>query len=504
MKLHTLTALFLSTAALSGTYAQPNVHHRHSHPEELVARIAELQVAAKRQASGSSSLPAATSKPASTSTGPAATTPGAVTMSGTGSTTTATGPPPTPVVPVPAQGANGAPPLSSITSGMPTGTPLPVSPTYAPGATPPIPGAPPLPSAFVFNSADWPTQDKIPDPSSPQVQKWMQELNGFNIPTWSPTVDGTCANDPTSVSQASDRGWWTCGHYTRDTDITACPTQFDWGVSFDDGPSPWTQQLLNYLGPHNITSTFFVVGSRVVQFPNVLIEEYMAGHEISVHTWSHHPLTAMTNEQIVAELGWTRLAIQTVLGVTPTTMRAPYGDIDDRVRAISLAMGLVPILWTSTPSSGPFDTNDWRVAGGVLDPVTQFNTFQAILSNASVIPTGFIVLEHDLYQVTVELAVGYTLDAALSHNPPIHLKSIGRCSNIPEENLYAETNKNKTFPYTNHTVVTSSNSNSSSGSSSSAGSSKQGSNSAMDRRVSVSWLVAGLIGGGLAMVHSLF
>jgi len=247
-----------------------------------------------------------------------------------------------------------------------------------------------------------------------------------------------------------------------------------------------------------------VVGSRVVQFPNVLIEEYMAGHEISVHTWSHHPLTAMTNEQIVAELGWTRLAIQTVLGVTPTTMRAPYGDIDDRVRAISLAMGLVPILWTSTPSSGPFDTNDWRVAGGVLDPVTQFNTFQAILSNASVIPTGFIVLEHDLYQVTVELAVGYTLDAALSHNPPIHLKSIGRCSNIPEENLYAETNKNKTFPYTNHTVVTSSNSNSSSGSSSSAGSSKQGSNSAMDRRVSVSWLVAGLIGGGLAMVHSLF
>jgi len=68
----------------------------------------------------------------------------------------------------------------------------------------------------------------------------MQELNGFNIPSWSPTVDGTCANDPASVSQASDRGWWSCGHYTRDTDITACPTQFDWGVSFDDGPSVWS------------------------------------------------------------------------------------------------------------------------------------------------------------------------------------------------------------------------------------------------------------------------
>lgn len=39
------------------------------------------------------------------------------------------------------------------------------------------------------------------------------------------------------------------------------------------------------------------------------------------------PLTSLTTEQIVAELGWTRKAIKTVLGVTPTTMRPPYGDI---------------------------------------------------------------------------------------------------------------------------------------------------------------------------------
>ena len=71
----------------------------------------------------------------------------------------------------------------------------------------------------------------------------------------------------------------------------------------------------------------------------------MKGHELSVHTWSHHvmslsfskahcrftrhyqPLTSLTNEQIVAELGWTREAIKRVTGVTPTTMRPPYGDI---------------------------------------------------------------------------------------------------------------------------------------------------------------------------------
>ena len=38
-------------------------------------------------------------------------------------------------------------------------------------------------------------------------------------------------------------------------------------------------------------------------------------------------LTSLSNAQIVAELGWTRKAIKAVLGVSPTTMRPPKGDI---------------------------------------------------------------------------------------------------------------------------------------------------------------------------------
>ena len=76
---------------------------------------------------------------------------------------------------------------------------------------------------------------------SPEVENWMEELNGFDIPSWSPTADGTCVGDPAAAAEASERGWWTCGRTTRDTDITACPKQMDWGVSFDDGPSPWSE-----------------------------------------------------------------------------------------------------------------------------------------------------------------------------------------------------------------------------------------------------------------------
>lgn len=85
--------------------------------------------------------------------------------------------------------------------------------------------------------------------------------------------------------------------------------------------------LLKYLDDKDIKATFFVVGSRVIERSSVLIEEYMSGHEISVHTWSHRLLTTLTNEQIVAELGFTREAIRQVLGVSPTTMRPPQGDI---------------------------------------------------------------------------------------------------------------------------------------------------------------------------------
>lgn len=42
-------------------------------------------------------------------------------------------------------------------------------------------------------------------------------------------------------------------------------------------------------------------------------------------------------------------------------MRPPYGDIDDRVRYISLQMGLTPVIWTAA-DGGTFDTQDWQAS----------------------------------------------------------------------------------------------------------------------------------------------
>jgi len=146
-----------------------------------------------------------------------------------------------------------------------------------------------------------------------------------------------------------------------------------WGLTYDDGPAFYTSQLLDYLDQQNLKSTFFVVGSRVISFPTTLQTEYMSGHQIGVHTWSHPPLTTLTNDQIIAELGWSKKVIKDVLGVTPNIMRPPYGDVEfvvlhsylplrlsknsNRVRAIATAMGLTPVIWTRVSPTATFDTN---------------------------------------------------------------------------------------------------------------------------------------------------
>jgi len=177
--------------------------------------------------------------------------------------------------------------------------------------------------------ANYPPLDRPPPTDSPEVQAWIQEVanTGITIPDIAPNVVGGCPANAAAAADSS-RCWWTCGGCTRETDVTTCPNQYQWGLTYDDGPAAHTPDLLSYLSQSNLLATMYVVGSRVISFPTLVQEEYLRGHQIGVHTWSHYPLTTLTNEQIIAEFGWTKKVIYDVLGVTPITMRPPYGDIE--------------------------------------------------------------------------------------------------------------------------------------------------------------------------------
>lgn len=60
--------------------------------------------------------------------------------------------------------------------------------------------------------------------------------------------------------------------------------------------------------------------------------------------------------------------------------------------------------------------------------------------------TGFIVLEHDLFAQTVDLATGYILPAGLANDPKLNIKPVISCLNKPLSDAYLETNDNATNP----------------------------------------------------------
>ncbi|KAH6917424.1 chitin deacetylase [Coprinopsis sp. MPI-PUGE-AT-0042] len=339
-------------------------------------------------------------------------------------------------------------PLTAISASQASLATRPLDATPSAGETPTfIPNAPGLPDVSLILSSNYPAWDRPPPTDSPEVQQWKDEVtnSGITIPDLEQTVAGGCPANPTLASDSS-RCWWTCTGCTRPEDITDCPNPMQWGLTYDDGPGFYTSSLLQYLDEQKLKSTFFVVGSRALQFPRILQAQFMGEHQIAVHTWSHTPLTTQTNDEIIAELGWTKKIIKDVLGLTPNMMRPPFGDIDDRVRAISMAMGLTPVIWTRTGPLSTFDTDDFNIHSGVTPVSKVLQNWENILSSAAALDHGFIVLEHDLFQESVEVATGYILPDALAHNPPFQILPVVQCIGRSIADAYIETNNNQTNP----------------------------------------------------------
>ncbi|TFY53110.1 hypothetical protein EVJ58_g9632 [Rhodofomes roseus] len=370
-------------------------------------------------------------------------------------------------------------PLSEINTGAAqTQSTIAISTTYAGGSKPTwIPDAPALPPSLPIPT-NYPKLDVTPPTDSDEAKQWIQEVmnSGVYIPDIAPTNPGGCGNNTAVLANTSSSGtcWWTCGGCTRSTDVSVCPTKNSWGVSYDDGPSPYTPNLLQYFDQEDIRATFFAIGSRIISRPAILQDEYMTGNQIAVHTWSHPYMTTKTTEQVIVELAWTKKVIKDTLGVTPIYWRPPYGDIDDRVRAISQALNLIPILWTRISPTQTFDTNDWSIPEGSVNVYEVLDNWELIMGNSTKIDTGFIVLEHDLFEQTVDVATGYILPQALAHQPKYNMTPIIECLDMPLANAYLETNDNSSHPLPLATVTPVSSSSASGAGASSTGSSSSG------------------------------
>jgi peptidoglycan/xylan/chitin deacetylase (PgdA/CDA1 family) len=57
----------------------------------------------------------------------------------------------------------------------------------------------------------------------------------------------------------------------------------------------------------------------------MLKRAYQDGHQIAIHSWSHRPMTSLTNQEIIADLKWAEKAIHDTIGVTPLYWSPPFG-----------------------------------------------------------------------------------------------------------------------------------------------------------------------------------
>ncbi len=160
------------------------------------------------------------------------------------------------------------------------------------------------------------------------------------------------------------------------------PTKPMIAITFDDGPSKYTMQLLQQLEAYGGRASFFVVGTNVPNYPETVKKMKALGCELGNHTTHHARLTTLDVAGIQNEINATNQAIQSVVGESPTLMRPPYGAVNEVVES---AVGLPLAMWS-------VDTRDWE------EKDTEYIKSH-VLNTAK---DGDIILFHDIYETTVQ------------------------------------------------------------------------------------------------------
>ena len=157
-------------------------------------------------------------------------------------------------------------------------------------------------------------------------------------------------------------------------------------LTFDDGPDArYTGALLDGLRARNIKVSFFLLGEKVEQNPDLVRRMQEEGHLVGNHTYHHVQLDKLSDAKAREEILKTNNLIYETTGTYPQYMRPPFGAWK---KNLELRVEMIPVFWT-------IDTLDWKVQ----------NTEQIIKTVEEKVKDGSIILMHDEYKTTVEAAL---------------------------------------------------------------------------------------------------
>lgn len=130
-------------------------------------------------------------------------------------------------------------------------------------------------------------------------------------------------------------------------------------LTFDDGPGPYTSQLVDLLKQWNARATFFEIGRKVVRHPGLVRKEATVG-ALGDHSFTHPNLITLPRARIIGELARTQKTIKRITKRKVILFRPPFGDNDPGILKIARGLGMLEIMWNqdsgdaseaSTPSS---------------------------------------------------------------------------------------------------------------------------------------------------------
>jgi peptidoglycan-N-acetylglucosamine deacetylase len=165
--------------------------------------------------------------------------------------------------------------------------------------------------------------------------------------------------------------------------VTVSPTngQKVIALTFNDGPSTYTQQILDVLAKYSAKATFFEIGSSVEQYPEISKAVVAAGNQIASQSYSNASadyLNKLSDDAVRTQLSKAQQAIANATGITTTVIRPPGGNLSGNNIIAAGSLLTAAVGWD-------IDTDDWEKPG-----------VNAIVSAATTgLKSGDIILLHD-------------------------------------------------------------------------------------------------------------
>ncbi|MFH1826018.1 MAG: polysaccharide deacetylase family protein [bacterium] len=162
-------------------------------------------------------------------------------------------------------------------------------------------------------------------------------------------------------------------------------------LTFDDGPTLGvTDKILDILKEENVKATFFVIGRKIGQNPEIIKRMAAEGHEIGNHSYSHEKLTSLDSQMAEVELRQTSNLITNQTGRPVNLYRPPHGALNYEKRKLVENRGYDVVMWS-------VNADDFLHENSVMrSPISIVNRIMSRLQG------GDIVLMHDNSRQIVE------------------------------------------------------------------------------------------------------